>query len=291
MSDECKFPVGLTTCGYPKNAAPHRNKSIPAYHEFHGENGPEKQSIDYCAYLAVAEQVFQQYKQDQPKWWKRMDGTPILNDIAVRMAEAFLATDPRRPSHSKSDLMQIVAEEVAKYETTGISCAVIVDRILGVLAADPRSTAPLAELLRRWRNVGSDPEVQINTRNLYAELADELEAALALAGEPPTHKDVLAKWMIEHGFATGHGDTVAGLLKELSWQVIELQKKSHKTPAEWVRVGLEAAALVAEDEWKLDAHEEGHREFCAKYGTADVEEAIRAIDAVALVGRAGEEQK
>lgn len=42
--------------------------------------------------MKVGQRVFEQYKQDQPKWWKRIDGTPILNDVAVRMSEAFLAT-------------------------------------------------------------------------------------------------------------------------------------------------------------------------------------------------------
>lgn len=31
----------------------------------------------------------------------------------------------------------------------------------------------------------------------------------------------LAKWMVHHGFTTGHGDTVDGLLNELSWQLSE----------------------------------------------------------------------
>ena len=39
--------------------------------------------------LKVATRVFEQYRTDQPKMWARMDGTPILNDVAVRMAEAF----------------------------------------------------------------------------------------------------------------------------------------------------------------------------------------------------------
>jgi len=47
-----------------------------------------------CQHIAqqvfeVAQQVFEEYKKDQYKWWKRMDGTPILNDITVRMAEAY----------------------------------------------------------------------------------------------------------------------------------------------------------------------------------------------------------
>ncbi len=34
----------------------------------------------------------------------------------------------------------------------------------------------------------------------------------------------LAKFMIEHGFSTGHGDTIDDLLKELDWQLKEMKK-------------------------------------------------------------------
>jgi hypothetical protein len=40
--------------------------------------------------LKVADRAFEKYKEDHLNWWKRMDGTPILHDIAVRMADAFL---------------------------------------------------------------------------------------------------------------------------------------------------------------------------------------------------------
>lgn len=35
----------------------------------------------------------------------------------------------------------------------------------------------------------------------------------------------LAEWMITNGFATGHGDTMADLLRELTWQIAELRRK------------------------------------------------------------------
>jgi hypothetical protein len=44
---------------------------------------------------------------------------------------------------------------------------------------------------------------------------------LEKAGEREREK--VAKWMTEYGFATGHGDTLDDLLKELSWQVKELR--------------------------------------------------------------------
>lgn len=34
-------------------------------------------------------------------------------------------------------------------------------------------------------------------------------------------REKLAAWMIERGYATGHGDTIKDLLKELEWQIEE----------------------------------------------------------------------
>ena len=42
-------------------------------------------------------------------------------------------------------------------------------------------------------------------------------------------REKLAQWMIKHGFATGHGDTMDDLLKELTWQIEErVQRASVK---------------------------------------------------------------
>jgi hypothetical protein len=35
----------------------------------------------------------------------------------------------------------------------------------------------------------------------------------------------LADWMIENGLATGHGDSIDDLLRELSWQIKELRRR------------------------------------------------------------------
>lgn len=54
--------------------------------------------MDFTKALGVTTGVFEQYRIDHPKWWKRMDGTPILNDVAVRMAAAFVEwTQAARP--------------------------------------------------------------------------------------------------------------------------------------------------------------------------------------------------
>ena len=49
-------------------------------------------------------------------------------------------------------------------------------------------------------------------------------------------REKLAAWMIERGYATGHGDTVEDLLKELEWQIEER-----------IRNEREACARVCED--------------------------------------------
>jgi hypothetical protein len=50
-------------------------------------------------------------------------------------------------------------------------------------------------------------------------------------------RNKVAQWMIAKGYATGHGDTVEDLLKELEWQVRESER--------------EACAKVCEDKYTL----------------------------------------
>jgi len=54
--------------------------------------------MDFIQALKIAQDVFEQYHIDQPKMWKRMDGTPILNDVGVRMAMAFLEAQREMPA-------------------------------------------------------------------------------------------------------------------------------------------------------------------------------------------------
>jgi phage antirepressor YoqD-like protein len=42
-------------------------------------------------------------------------------------------------------------------------------------------------------------------------------AALVAAAE----RNKLAQWMMAHGYATGHGDSIEDLLQELEWQIAE----------------------------------------------------------------------
>lgn len=47
-------------------------------------------------------------------------------------------------------------------------------------------------------------------------------AALVAADE----REKVAAWMLQRGYATGHGDTVEDLLKELEWQVVERERQA-----------------------------------------------------------------
>ena len=47
-------------------------------------------------------------------------------------------------------------------------------------------------------------------------------AALVAAAE----REKVAEWMTRQGYATGHGDTIEDLLKELEWQIRESEREA-----------------------------------------------------------------
>ena len=63
-----------------------------------------------------------------------------------------------------------------------------------------------------------------------------------------TEREKVAKWMIENGFATGHGDLLENLLKQLTWQIAELRLKTAGSKEE-IRAALRG--LSREDLVKL----------------------------------------
>jgi len=52
-------------------------------------------------------------------------------------------------------------------------------------------------------------------------------ASLVAAAE----REKLAAWMIKHGYATGHGDSIEKLLEELEWQIEERIKNEREACA------------------------------------------------------------
>ena len=87
-------------------------------------------------------------------------------------------------------------------------------------------------------------------------------AALVAAAE----RNKLAAWMMSQGYATGHGDTVEDLLKELEWQIAEREREACAKVCDVLAVHPEYASDIT----KLAAqairargnekHERDHRE-------------------------------
>lgn len=50
-------------------------------------------ALDFVEALKISDDVFNRYKDQRPEWYARINHTPILSDIAVRMAEAFTLRD------------------------------------------------------------------------------------------------------------------------------------------------------------------------------------------------------
>ena len=57
-------------------------------------------------------------------------------------------------------------------------------------------------------------------------------------------KEKVAQWMIQKGYATGHGDTVEDLLKELEWQILE---NWHRAMVNGVETEREACAKLCDE--------------------------------------------
>ena len=78
------------------------------------------------------------------------------------------------------------------------------------------------EIVRMAREAGFKVDWQ------HADVAEikakryEYFAALVAAAE----REKLAAWMMRQGYATGHGDTVEDLLKELEWQIAEREREA-----------------------------------------------------------------
>jgi len=61
----------------------------------------------------------------------------------------------------------------------------------------------------------------IKMYNECMNLADGLDVAKFADLVRADEREKVAEWMMKHGYATGHGDSVVELLEELVWQVKE----------------------------------------------------------------------
>ena len=95
----------------------------------------------------------------------------------------------------------------------------------------------------------------------------ELErfAALVAAAE----REKVAQWMMQRGYATGHGDTTEDLLQELDWQIAE----------NWTRAMVNGAAAEREECAKVaEDHDRGTAGKSKVHGQR-IAHKIRARDA------------
>jgi hypothetical protein len=80
------------------------------------------------------------------------------------------------------------------------------------------------EILRMAESVGFylvdfiDDDKSV-TEQIQADNSESLYSFAALVAAAEREK--VAAWMIERDYATGHGDTIEGLLKALEWQAKE----------------------------------------------------------------------
>ena len=85
------------------------------------------------------------------------------------------------------------------------------------------------EIIRMAREAGfTNPKkfttTDANLQGILSDFWENLERFAALVAAAERNK--LAAWMIERGYATGHGDSTEDLLKELEWQIAEREREA-----------------------------------------------------------------
>jgi len=78
------------------------------------------------------------------------------------------------------------------------------------------------DIIRMAREAGFNLEQGFLLRVTGIDEDLERFAALVAAAE----REKVAAWMMRQGYATGHGDTVEDLLKELEWQIREREREA-----------------------------------------------------------------
>jgi len=71
------------------------------------------------------------------------------------------------------------------------------------------------------------------------QIADSIKAFVA------AEREMVTQWMIAHEFSTGHGNSVADLLKELEWQIREQEREAcAKVCDQWPDYDVEGLAAA-----------------------------------------------
>jgi hypothetical protein len=79
------------------------------------------------------------------------------------------------------------------------------------------------DIIRMAREAGAKPSHNPEEWDIFKIRDTDLErfAALVAAHE----REKVARWMMERGYATGHGDTIQDLIKEVEWQAKEKERE------------------------------------------------------------------
>jgi hypothetical protein len=112
--------------------------------------------FDFAAALRIAENVLQGYKRDHPRWWALMEGSPRLNDIAVRMAAAFLQSEVARNAEAAS--ARAIAAD--KFKNLHPHQRALIERILA-RSGEKKQPAPMPTLdpskFGPWESIHETP--------------------------------------------------------------------------------------------------------------------------------------
>jgi hypothetical protein len=82
-------------------------------------------------------------------------------------------------------------------------------------------------------------------QKLHETAIDMLKPAIEIAVQK--EREVAANWIMDRGFATGHGDSIVDLLDQLEWQIAEKEREAcAKIADEWAVGWPHPSQVIAE---------------------------------------------
>ena len=103
-----------------------------------------------------------------------------------------------------------------------------------------------------WPLMFSDDETGVVKPHHVGCVQERLRELTQAKAELAAQREQVAQWMLANGFATGHGDTIADLLQELTWQVATLRAECERLRGDaeryrWLRdqAGEDGRAMVS----------------------------------------------
>ena len=107
-----------------------------------------------------------------------------------------------------------------------------VERIRFIMSNQEPEEHVFAHPTTEWARVDKDLNVTHLDMELCAKGPKNVYTALAMAiwnKAIETEREKVAQWMTRQGYATGHGDNIEDLLKELEWQIEDRIKNIIRT--------------------------------------------------------------